>query len=282
MGSEDKLTLAALQIEPSENFTDILLQVQNLINRVVTDTPEIDCLVLPEYAFGTFREWSSNPQENHQLIMSIHEVMSKLAKTHNLNIIAGSVPFRTEEGQWRNRSFLFTSNGAVAGSYDKQNPFRAEKRLGLEPGTHTPVFRIKKLQLAILICSDLWYHNLIEQVAEKTDFLAVPTMTTVLNQDHIAYGRWAWQSLVAVRAKEYTIPIVSADQAFREYAPGVFTCGGTCIVDPSYRFIDQEGPQTQALKITANTGSNYIVSQMSLSALREYAQYRREVGLREE
>ena len=280
MGSRDTLTLVALQIKPTENLTETCLQIQNLMEQVLAETATIDCLVLPEYAFGTFREWSTNKNENHQLIEFVHDTMSDLAKTHNLAVVAGSVPYWTKETQWRNRSFLIAPSGKIMGSYDKQHPFRAEKRLGLEPGTDTPVFHIQDTHLAILICSDLWYHDLLTLIAEKSDFIAVPTMTTVLNREHIPYGLWTWQSLVAVRAKEYTIPIVSADQAVREYAPGVFTCGGSCIADPSYRFTGREGPYSQALKIAASSNSNYIISQLSRSALDEYTQYRREVGLR--
>ena len=280
MGSKDTLTLAALQIEPTENITDICLQIQHLTEQAVADIPKIDCLVLPEYAFGTFREWSIHKYENHQLIELVHKIISDLAKSYNLAVVAGSVPYRTKENQWRNRSFLFAPSGKIMGLYDKQHPFRAEKRLGFEPGIDIPVFHIQDTHIAILICSDLWYHDLLTLVADKADFIAVPTMTTVLNREHIPYGLWAWQSLVAVRSKEYTIPIVSADQAVREYAPGVFTCGGSCIADPSYRFTERESPHTQALKITASPGSNYIISQISRSAIHEYTLYRREVGLR--
>ncbi|MFW9830741.1 MAG: hypothetical protein ACFFD8_03105, partial [Candidatus Thorarchaeota archaeon] len=112
------------------------------------------------------------------------------------------------------------------------------------------------------------------------DFLAVPAMTTVLDANLIQYGQWAWQSLVGVRAKEYVIPIVSADQAFREYAPNVFTCGGSCIADPSYRFVNNESPFSQALKRTPDEKPYFVSSQISLRSVREYATYRREVGLR--
>jgi predicted amidohydrolase len=282
MSSDDTLSLAALQIEPSENLTDTLMQIQHLTEQVLAECSQIDCLVLPEYAFGTFREWSTSKHENHQLIQHVYNDMSDLARKYKIPIIAGSLPYRTEENQWRNRSFLFASTGELIGSYDKQHPFRAEKRLGLEPGIHTPVFCIQDTKIAILICSDLWFHHHLSVIAEKTDFIAVPAMTTVLNRDHVTYGRWAWHSLVAVRAKEYTIPIVSADQAFREYAPGVFTCGGSCIADPSYRFTEREGPNTQALRIADNTASTFVISKVSIKAIREYKQYRREVGLREE
>ena len=282
MGARDTLTLAALQIEPSENLTDTCLQIEHLTEQAVADTSKIDCLVLPEYAFGTFREWSTSNVDNHQLIELVHKAISDLAKSHNLTIIAGSVPYRTDQSQWRNRSFLFSPSGKIIGSYDKQHPFRAEKRLGLEAGTETPVFHFQDIRIAILICSDLWYHDLLTLVADEADFIAVPTMTTVLKREHIPYGLWVWQSLVAVRSKEYTIPMVSADQAVREYAPGVFTCGASCIADPSHRFTEREGSHTQALKIAASPGSNYIISQLSRSALHEYSQYRREVGLRED
>jgi predicted amidohydrolase len=204
-----------------------------------------------------------------------------LAKRYAVPIVAGSLPYQTEQNQWRNRCFVFSETGQIVGFYDKHHPFRAEKRLGLEPGTQLPTFKVKKHRVGVLICSDLWYHNLLTQILHEIDYLAVPTMTTVLERQHIKYGQWAWQSLISVRSKEYTIPIVSADQASREYFPGVFTCGGSCIADPSYRFSNEESPHTQALKIAADKKSQYVMSSISLQAIKEYQSYRREVGLRE-
>jgi predicted amidohydrolase len=243
------------------------------------DSP--DCVVLPEYAFGTFREWISTKQDSDQITAQIQSSISKLAQQYKVAVVAGSVPHKTDTKQWRNRSFVFSSAGEILGSYDKQHPFRVEKRLGLEPGTGLPTFKIDNLQMGVLICSDLWFHDLPSLLTPKADFLAVPTMTTVLDSQQIKYGQWAWRSLVLVRSKEYTIPIVSTDQASREYAPGVFTCGGSCISDPSFRFSNIEGPNTQALRITPHEKASCITSEISLKAVKEYTAYRREVGLRE-
>jgi predicted amidohydrolase len=282
MESDEILILTALQIEPAENLTDTFLQIQHLTELTSAKVPRIDCMVFPEYAFGTFREWSTNKSDHSEMLDSVQAAVSDLAKTHKVMIVAGSVPYRTEENQWRNRSFLFGPSGDLVGFYDKRHPFRAEKQLGLEPGTQTPVFRVGNYNLGILICSDLWYPDLLTQIVDEVDFLAVPTMTTVLDRAHITYGQWVWQSLVAIRSKEFTIPIVSADQAFREYAPGVFTCGGSCIADPSHRFTEKEGPHTQALKIATKNATTFVLSKISLAATHEYSRYRRNVGLREE
>jgi predicted amidohydrolase len=282
MSQNDTLTLAALQINPAPNPTDTFLQTKQLLDTLQSQIDSIDCVVLPEYAFGTFREWATSKKESDEMTNQIQESLSSLAKEYQVPLIGGSIPIQTEKNQWRNRSYAFSPTGKNLGTYDKHHPFRAERLLGLEPGTETPIFRFRNLRMATLICSDLWFHDLVSQVATKVDFLAVPTMTTVLDSDHIRYGQWTWQSLVAVRAKEYTIPIVSADQASREYAPGVFTCGGTCIADPSYRFREVEGPSTQALKVASTRSTTVVTSIISLKAIQKYTAYRREVGLRSE
>jgi len=281
MGSKETLKLAALQITPSSNLSDTFLQIQTLLAQAYSEMDALDCVVLPEYAFGTFREWASTKQDSDQLTAQIQTRISKLAKHHKVFVVAGSVPYQTDTNQWRNRSFIISSTGKIIGSYDKHHPFRAEKRLGLEPGTQLPSFKIGNLRLGVLICSDLWYHDTASQLASKVDFLAVPAMTTVLDKQHIRYGQWTWQSLVAVRSKEFTIPIISTDQASREYAPSIFTCGGSCIADPSVRFSDIEGAHIQALRIAPDEKSHLITSHISLKAVREYAAYRHDVGLRE-
>ena len=275
------MKLAVFQIEPSANLSDTFLQIERLLSHAFSKEELLDCVTLPEYAFGTFREWATSKQDIDELTERVQKGIGDLAKKHKVPIVAGSMPYQTKQNQWRNRCFVFSEEGKILGFYDKHYPFRAEKKLGLEPGTECPIFRIKKLRMAVLICSDLWYHDLVSQIAPQIDFLTVPTMTTVLDDQYIRYGQWAWQSLVSVRSKEYTIPIVSADQASREYFPGVYTCGGSCIADPSYRFSNEEGPFTQALKTATDEKSQYITSTISLKAIREYAGYRREVGLRE-
>jgi predicted amidohydrolase len=280
MAQQNALTLLALQIHPSSNLTDTFFQIQSLLQQAVKQHQSIDCAVLPEYAFGTFREWVTSKQESDQLTKEIQTTIGKYAKENKLAIVAGSVPFQTDTNQWRNRSFVFSATGKILGSYDKHHPFRAEKRLGLEPGILRPSFELQGLRVGVVICSDLWFHDLVSELVPKVDFLAVPTMTTVLDKEYIRYGQWAWQSLVSVRSKEYTIPIISTDQASREYAPSVYTCGGSCIADPSHRFTNTEGPDTQALRVPPNEYSNFLISQISMKAIREYAEYRRDVGLR--
>ncbi len=280
MSPKDRITLAALQIEPQPKLDDTILQIQRLLEAFLSHQQDLSCVVLPEYAFGTFHEWTTNKRESDLITIQIQDAIKDLAKQHQVPIVAGSVPHQNKDGHWRNRSFIVSAKGQVLGSYDKQHPFRAEKLLKLEPGTETPTFQLNNLKMAVLICSDLWYHDILEQVAPQVDFIAIPTMTTVLDAKHIQYGQWAWQSLVTVRAKEYTIPIVSADQASREYTSGVFTCGGSCIADPSYRFTNEEGHKTQALRMPPDEKTHCIISQISVKAIGAYAAYRREVGLR--
>lgn len=281
MSPQEHLKLAALQIEPSSHLSEIFLQISKLIKQAKTEQNSFDCVVLPEYTFGTLREWPVIKSGSDSRIEQIHNAVGEIAKQNKVAIVAGSVPYQTKKKQWRNRSFILSASGDILGAYDKQHPFRAEKLLGLEPGTQTPIFYLGSLRVGVLICSDLWYHQLVAEVASKVDFLAVPTMTTVLDSEHIHYGHWAWQSLVGVRAKEYTIPIISADQAFQEYAPGVFTCGGSCIADPSHRFTNNDQPESQALRTTLDRNASFVTSSISLNAIREYTRYRRNVGLRQ-
>lgn len=281
LSSPETLKLVALQTEPSSNLTDSLLQIQTLLEKVLPEEGAFNCAVLPEYAFGTLREWLTSKQDTDQQIKSIQTKLKQLAKTYAITIVAGSIPFQTEKQTWRNRCFIFSKSGKILGTYDKHHPFRTEKRLGLEPGTTLPVFTVNGLRMAVVICSDLWYPDLLRKLSPKIDFLAVPTMTTVLDSQHVSYGQWTWRSLVSVRSKEYSIPIVSADQASREYAPSIYTCGSSCIADPSYRFSNNEGFHTQALRITPNEHGGIVTSKIGLKAIKEYSAYRREVGLRE-
>lgn len=281
MTSKDSFTLAALQLIPSSQLSDTITTIDKLIKPLVSQESKPDCIVLPEYCFGSVQEWKLAGAKGKDYYLQVWKAVSRLCQKHRIDMVAGSMPYKTHEGMWRNRSFLISSTGKVVGEYDKQRPFRMEKKLGLEPGNRTLIFELDKLRLAILICADLWSARIVQQVAREADFIAVPTMTTVLDEQYIGYGRWAWQSLVAVRSKEFTLPIISADQAIHSPVPGTFTCGASCIADPSHRFSTGEDPSTQALKVTKPKSHTVLVSTISKKKLEEYRSYRREVGLQD-
>ncbi|MFX1561746.1 MAG: carbon-nitrogen hydrolase family protein [Promethearchaeota archaeon] len=281
MSSQDNFTLAAFQLQPSKTISTTITAINTLTVSLTSQDIIPNCIVLPEYIFGTLRDWKDKEKEREEKSNKIINAMSELCKQHHVAMVAGSIPHKTLADQWRNRSYIFSADGNLVGSYDKQRPFRSEKFMGLEPGNHTPIFEFSKLRLSVLICADLWLPEIIYAIRGKIDFIAVPTMTTVLNKNQIAYGRWNWHSLVAVRAKEYAVPIVSADHAPWEYVPGVYTCGASCIADSSYRFSDEEGPYTQALKVPQQKPQTAVVSTISRKAVRAYQGYRKDVGLLE-
>jgi predicted amidohydrolase len=281
VASDDFFTLAALQLIPSQQLSDTITTIDSLIKSLISQEIKPDCIVLPEYCFGSVPEWKIAGVKGEDYFLQVWEKISSLCRKHRVAMVAGSMPYKTHEGMWHNRSYLFSSRGKVLGEYDKQRPFRMEKKLGLQPGDRTPIFKLGQLRLAILVCADLWSAWIVQQVASKIDFLAVPTMTTVLDEQLIGYGRWAWQSLVAVRSKEFTVPIMSADQAIRSPVPGTFTCGASCIADPSHRFRAGEESSKQALKVTQPTSRTALVSTISKKKIEEYRSYRRDVGLRD-
>jgi predicted amidohydrolase len=278
MSSKEQFTLAALQLAPAVETKSTVTVIESLIASIAATTKP-NCIVLPEYAFGTLRDWNDPKHDADRELKRIQTALGALCRRQKVNMVAGSVPTQTPEKRWRNRSHLFAADGSIVGSYDKQHPFRSEKLVGLEPGDRTPTFEVSGLRLAILICSDLWFPDIIRHVAPKVDFVAVPTMTTVLNKDHTSYGRWTWHTLVEIRAKENVVPIVSADQLTREYLPGVYTCGASCVADPSYRFTADEGPHSQALRVATQDKPTAVITTISKEAIRAYREYRRDIGL---
>jgi predicted amidohydrolase len=278
MSSKKQLTLAAVQLAPAATVKATIAAIESLMSSI-RSTARPDCVVLPEYAFGTLRDWQEAKLNANKQRAQMQTAIGGLCRRYHTTIVAGTVPTQTPENHWRNRSYLFAVDGSVVGSYDKQHPFRSERFMGLEPGEQTPTFCVAGLRLAILICSDLWFPELIRQVAQKVDFVAVPTMTTVLDEVQTSYGRWTWQALVETRAKENVVPIVSADQAIRECLPGVYTCGATCVADPSYRFTADEGPHSQALRVAGKEQATAVVSTISKETVSAYREYRRDVGL---
>jgi predicted amidohydrolase len=278
MSSKEQFTLAAFQLAPAGTVKSTVAEIESLMSSVLSGAKP-DCIVLPEYAFGTLRDWQETKRDADTQRVQMQTAIGRLCRRYGVTMIAGSMPTQTPEKRWRNRSYLFAADGSVVGSYDKHHPFRTERFMGLEPGEQTPTFEVSELRLAILICSDLWFPELVRQVARKVDIVAVPTMTTVLDRVHTVYGRWTWHTLVETRAKENVVPIVSADQVTRECLPGVYTCGASCIADPSYRFTADEGPYSQALRVASQDQATAVVSTVAKEAISAYREYRRDVGL---
>ena len=228
-------------------------------------------ICLPEYAFGNKSNYSKKN------ISFMHEELSSFAQEKNSFIIAGSYAF-PENNTWFNRSFVFDNQGKNSYYYDKTHPFNYELKNGISPGINRNIFTAKGLKIKILICADLWFPEEIRNLKnEKIDLIIVPSMAVVKNIKLVNYGKSLWHSLALIRSKENVIPLMVSDWAVQPIR-GSFTCGSSCIINPSIRWND-ETEEKEAFNKFENDIDGAISSIISKSAILDYQKYRIEVGL---
>ena len=228
-------------------------------------------ICLPEYALGNKSTYSL------EKFLKTKEKISLFAQETHSYIIAGSFA-HFQDSKWFNRSLVFNHEGENVFYYDKTHPFNFELKNGITPGTRTEVLNINDLKIKLLLCSDLWFPEEIRNLSkEHIDLIIVPAMAVVKNAKLIQYGKALWHSLALTRSKENVIPLMVSDWAAQPMRES-YTCGSSCIINPSIRWNDEQEEQ-KAFKRISDSAEGVISSIISRKAIQEYQDYRREVGL---
>ncbi|MFX0062083.1 MAG: carbon-nitrogen hydrolase family protein [Candidatus Hermodarchaeota archaeon] len=265
-------------VQPTVPFQGVQASL-NMLSSVLVEIFEnnsegIDFLLLPEH-FCRADEIGGLVPLDHVI-----EFFEQLTQKHSVNIIGGSVETLDENKQRVNRCFIINRNGKIIGTYDKQKTLFFERMREVQRGMNPTILSLDGLRFAVEICADLWFPELSRSLIEKeVDALFVPAMTTVMSKDHTDYGRWLWHNLAVTRARENIIPLIVSDHALA-YHEGYFaTCGASCIVDPSVRFTNAQGPSFQAFKSLSHGEKGRIISAINLTKIQDYRDYRKEMGL---
>lgn len=271
-----EMLLRALALQPRTNRNAVqqtLARIEDLCLRAFKNNEETEdktIVVLPEYVIGT------PPSEETELYM---KELSDLASTHSAIVVAGSYPQLDEaSGRYSNFSPIIDSSGKVRGGHYKIQLFRFERKQGMLFGSTVTKWNIEGVEIGQLICSDMWHPELVMQLRD-VDVLAVPIMTSVPNKNQTAYARWSWYCLSVTRSKENVVPIIVSDHAEAPWWNDYWTSGASNIVDPSHRFLPDEGPHRRAQVLLPDGSEGWLDLTLDLDKIEEYRKYRMEVGL---
>ena len=182
----DRLRVAASQyfIRPIERFEQFADQVESAV--VTAATYRCRLLVLPEYFTAQLISLMEYRRPIHELIRGLAsflprfvELMSQLARTHGIYIVAGSIPVvddRTD--QVHNDSYMFSPSGEYA-VQGKLHMTRFEKEdWCVAARNRLKVFETDFGKIAIAICYDVEFPELVRAAAHKgAAILAVPSYT---------------------------------------------------------------------------------------------------------
>ncbi|MCB2213043.1 bifunctional GNAT family N-acetyltransferase/carbon-nitrogen hydrolase family protein [bacterium] len=105
------------------------------------------------------------------------EMFSRLATDYNINIVGGS-HFINEEGTMHNAAFLFHRDGRIDRQIKLHNTPDERDQWGLQPGNDIEVFDTDIGKIAILICYDIEFPEVVRLAVDKgAQVLFVPFCT---------------------------------------------------------------------------------------------------------
>ncbi|MEZ4770496.1 MAG: carbon-nitrogen hydrolase family protein [Caldilineales bacterium] len=250
--------------EPERTFERIERQ---LAQACQTDTP--DLVLLPEHFNSAVDEDGASRQWERARRFAVD-----LARGYRVNLVAGSVERWDERAGARvNTAIVLDRDGCELGSYQKRQLFGYEIERQVLPGQKPLVVEVEGVRCGVLICADLWFPELVREIAGEIDLLCVPAQTTIRPESDPAYARMLWHTMAMTRAQENVIAVAVSDHAATAEAP--FRCGGVAsITDPSAQ------PDLPAIqRVIDDGGAGYAVVAVDLERLARFRSYRRKSGL---
>ena len=215
--------------------------VETWIEEVCTDR-KMDILVLPEmwttaYALSSLEETLEKDEDGTV------QLLQKLAKTYQVNLVAGSIAVK-EGNDIYNRALVITRSGDVQYQYDKIHLVpMLDEHLYLTGGkSPVQLFELDGRKMGVVICYDLRFPELIRSLAlQGAEVVFVLAEWPVARVTH-------WEVLQQARAIENQVFIVSCNRVGVD--DGVEFAGTSMVVDP-WGDIVVKGSRDQVETLTA-------------------------------
>lgn len=225
--------IAGIQMASGPHVSANLSEAQRLIEIAVAQGAKL--VALPEYfAIMGLKDTDKVKAREQEGNGPIQRFLAKMAKTHQIWLIGGSVPLATDttDKKVRNSCLVYDPSGKQVARYDKIHLFGLDlgnehyhEESTIEPGNqvvvvdNTPVGRI-----GLSICYDLRFPELYRAMGE-VDLIVVPAAFTDTT------GKAHWETLVRARAIENLCYVLAPAQG-GYHLSGRETHGNSMIVDP--------------------------------------------------
>ncbi|MCS6886499.1 MAG: carbon-nitrogen hydrolase family protein [Acidobacteriota bacterium] len=164
----------------------------------------------------------------------IHSFLARLAVELRVDILAGSIPERAQEGKVYNTSALIGSDGQIKAVYRKMHLFDAvlsdgsilHESLSVLAGEDVVLAEVSGVRVGLSICYDLRFPELYRRlVADGAEVIFVPAAFTVTT------GRDHWEILLRARAIENQVYVVAPAQ-YGKHSTKRASYGRSMVVDP--------------------------------------------------
>lgn len=249
-------------------------EYQNLFSEYSATIETSKVICFPEYWNGMRK--GSYTETIHKISL---DFLKNAAIHYNAWIIGGS-HLVNDKDSYFNRAHIFDPSGHLIGSYDKRHPFGYEQVQKISSGNKNLIWQIDDWKATIQICSDLWNTNDYSLlITEDMDIVFCPILTTIPNKTYTNYGRFMWYNLAVIRAKEAATAIIVSDNAMQAIREPYWCAGASCIVDPSWRFTNEEPIGKNILSSLPDGKRGVVAVTLDLDKIRQQRQYRKDMGL---
>ncbi len=218
------LKLALAQVAGTHAPEDNLTLARDITAEASTQGADI--IVFPEMFMGLPKKWGSPADFAEPVDGPFVESLARLAKGHNLYVIAGLWEKVPETGLVRNAAIILSPEGKTITVYRKLHLFDAlsvRESDTMLPGDELPaICDIKGFNVGLAICYDLRFPELFRHLAHRgADLVIVPSAwyAGLIKEDH-------WLTLLRARAIENTFYIAGANLT------GPIFCGRSSVFDP--------------------------------------------------
>ncbi len=233
--------LSVIQMRTVPNVQENVKTIDRLLmslKRLADD--ETHLVVLPECCLffgGSDQEQLSLAQQTNSAETSLTLQLSRLAKKHQVYLVAGSIPTLADnsENKFTNTCMVIGSNGEVISEYNKIHLFDvlvddSEKQYleskYTQAGTQVVNAKLPFANVGLSICYDVRFPELFRCLTKQgADIITVPAAFTKVT------GEVHWQALLQARAIENQVYILAAGQEGK-HANGRETWGHSMIISP--------------------------------------------------
>ncbi|MBB3868145.1 carbon-nitrogen family hydrolase [Parageobacillus toebii NBRC 107807] len=216
------IKIACLQLDiafgnPNENER----RVEREIEKISKNHPDI--IVLPEL-WTTGYDLTRLDEIADEGGMRTKAFIQKLAKSHHVNIVAGSIARKTDRGV-TNTMYIADRNGIIVGEYSKLHLFQLmDEHLYLQPGEEMGLFTLENTRCAGVICYDIRFPEWIRvHMVQGAEVLFVVAEWPLPRLSH-------WRTLLAARAIENQCYVIACNRAGSD--PNNVFAGHSLVVDP--------------------------------------------------
>ncbi|MFM5931476.1 MAG: carbon-nitrogen hydrolase family protein [Novosphingobium sp.] len=224
--------------------------------------PEYGAMELASLAPDTAGSLHGSLESVAALAERVDDLHAGLAREYGLLIVAGSLPWRLDDGRFVNRARIFSPNGR-RGFQDKLVMTRFEnEQWHVSPGSDLTVFNTDIGKLGIAICYDSEFPLIARALCEAgVEILAVPTCTDTV------HGYWRVRLGCQARALENQCLVVqSPTVGLASWSPAVDenrgAAGFYCPPDGAF-------PDDGVVATGMPDQSRWVVASVDLASLRD-------------